>query len=389
MRRHKRTGAAVLALVAFVGTACVKQKPPGVAIRNLKADIVFGLAPPAAAPPSVVPPVDIFDIGGGLPPIEGKLPLLPPPPPAPFCRTAQISDAPEKQAGLTIHDQPTVGRYRWKLGGKISYNGVELPIVGQYFNRDVIDVTKVEESTLPAGGDPPTEAIHTKTFSYTMRTSLSVIGAQAPGVQEARYQVKDEPIAVSLNNGVPVAGGGLGKSVVVGDPERGITLKSLVSKDATGKVTSQLSFTPGLLLLPLKVNPGERYQSVAVDSASGAVIIHDGLVEKRDFVDACGDLIQGWKVNSRQTYIYGVGSPVVAQYDYMFAPQYGGLLIYEKIGPPDLNNFPLPVALPPVGSPTPNIPSPPTTLPALPIKLPGLGTVYEYTVGQLHPSDLP
>jgi hypothetical protein len=394
MRRRRRPAAAVLALLAFTSVACVKQKPPGVAIKNLKADIVFGLNPPTAGPPAFSPPIDIFDLGP-TPILNQKLPFFPPPLPGLPCRVAQITDAPERAVSTDIHGQPEAGHYRWKLGGTLRYGNVDVPISpGVFFDREVVDVSTVEETTVPAGGDPATAPINTRTFSYTLRSQLGVAGQSAIGTQEVRFQVRDNPVVASVNN--TVLGGGVGKSVVVGDPERGITLKSLVEKDANGKVTRAFNPSPGLLLLPLRVNPGERYQSVGVDPATGTVAIHDGFVDKRDFVDACGDLIQGWRVNSRQTFINGSAatgdatqSAVVAQYDYMFAPQYGGMLIYEKISPPDVNSTPIPT--PPVipGSPTPNIPSPPTTLPPLPVALPGIGVTYEYTLGQLHPTKVP
>jgi hypothetical protein len=386
-RLHRRSPAAValVALAVFASTACVKQKSPGVAIKRLKADIVFGLNPPAAAPPSVAPPIDLGNFGIELPQLP-KLPSLPKLPGA-ECRVAGITDAPEREAQIAIVDQPAVGSYRWRFNGVIKLNGVDIPTGSQFFTRVIHDVTKVEESTTPVGGDPANTPRTTKTFSYSLRTDLNVAGVSA-GVQDATYQVKDNPPRINVNPAtqIPVAGGGLGKQVIVGDPERGITLKALLNKDANGETVSTFNPNPGVLLLPLPVNPGETFQSVGVDPTNGAVLIHDGEVVKRDFVDACGDLIQGWAVASRQTFVNPAGGATVAQYDYMFAPQYGGMLIFERLSPPDVSNTPLPeVPLIP-GSPTPNIPSPPTTLPPLPVALPAISSTFTYSIAQLHPT---
>jgi hypothetical protein len=75
----------------------------------------------------------------------------------------------------------------------------------------------------------------------------------------------------------------------------------------------------------------------------------------------------------------------VSQYEYVVATQLGGIIVYEKVGPPDLNQIPIPT--PPVipGAPTPNIPSPPTTLPPLPVPLPTIDRTEELILSSLHP----
>jgi hypothetical protein len=383
LRPNRRAAAGLLAFVAFASAACVKQKPPGVAIKSLKSSIVFGLAPPAA-PPSAAPPIDATDLGFPDLASPPKLPALPPAAPALACRLAGITDAPAKVATTDVQGQPQVGQYRWKVGGSVTLGGTKIDLPpGVFFNRNVINVTAAQTSTTPVGGDPVTNPVTTRTFSYTMRTELSLPGAPSQGKVDTTYQVKDHPLA--LNVGTSAAN--IGKSITVGDPERGITLQQIEYRDDKNQVVGTFAPNPGVLMLPLNVNPGEQYESVGVDPNSGTVLVHDGTVVKRQFVDACGDLVDGWLVQSRETFIGGAGA-YVAQYDYIFATQLGGMLIYEKIGPPDLANTPLPT--PPVipGAPTPNIPSPPTTLPALPVSLPGTDNTYEYTLGQLTPSPL-
>lgn len=370
-----------LALVALVGTACVKQDSPGVAIKSVKSQIVFGLAPPAAAPPGVGPlfDEDAFDIGE---PQLPRVPRLPLPAPSVACRQATTTDSPEKAATTGVTTQPELGVYRWRANGELDYGtGTKIPIRNQPFERRVTGLTPVETTTLPVGGASPNEPLVTTTFSYDVITDLTS-GLGGSIKRTDTYQVRNNPVAVT--GGTTAAN--IGRGITAGDPERGVTLK----KTSVSIGGSTFSFEPatGLLLLPLSVNSGEQYQSVGVDPVNGAVIVLDAVVGKRTLVDACGDLVDGWKVVTRQTFLppnVQQANAVVTQYEYVIATQLGGIIVYEKVGPPDLNAVPLPT--PPVipGAPTPNIPSPPTTLPPLPVPLPTIDRTEELILSSLHP----
>jgi hypothetical protein len=386
LSRHNRGLAGALALVALLAAACVKQENPGVAIKSLKSQIVFGLAPPAATPPGITP---LFDDGFDITePRVPNLPKLPVPKPALPCREATATDSPEKLKTNGVTDAqgkiitPELGVYKWRANGELDYGTpTKIPIKNQPLERRVTGLTPVEETEIPVGGATPTDPIKTSTFSYDVVTDLG--GGITTGIRRVdTYQVKNNPIAVVAGTSTA----NIGRGVTVGDPERGVSLKK---SSVTVAGQPQYTFQPatGLLLLPLSVNAGEQYQSVAVDPLNGAVVVLDAVVggQQKDYVDACGDLVDGWRVTARQTFLPPNAAAVVTQYEYVVATQLGGILVYEKVGPPDLNAIPIPT--PPVipGAPTPNIPSPPTSLPAIPVPLPTLDHTEELILSSLHP----
>jgi hypothetical protein len=381
-----------LALLAMTASACVKANKPGVAIKNLQSNIVFGINPPAAplgpsgfdTTSDSVPDVAV-PAGRALPNFDRPATQL--------CEPAGISAATDS-ATLDVAKLPEVGTYRWRQQGLIYVNGVKIPVLGVFLNRQIKNVSKVTEQTTPIGGSAINQAVVTKTFTYEVRSDRSVQGVNS-GYKVDTFQVKDHPVVVNLNNGIPVAGGGIGKAVILGDPERGITLKKSELFAPNGRLIGSFAPAIGLLMLPLSVVSGENWQSVAIDPANGAVTVLDGTVTKRQSVDACGTLIDGWAVRARE---YFAGTTVtdptqtaaqLVQYDYAFATQDGGKLIYEKLGPPDINDIQLPT--PPVVPGLPPIPGAPDITPAippLPVPLPTTRDVVEFSIAQRRPSPL-
>ena len=122
----------------------------------------------------------------------------------------------------------------------------------------------------------------------------------------------------------------LPETLSVGDPERGISLVKLQRVDAAGN-SSELNFSPGVLYLPLEVVPGEEWNAVGIDPRTGSVLQNQAKVVKRDRVDACGDVVDGWAVESTQTFS-GTGQTAPPRtYRYIVAPQLGGIIISEEI----------------------------------------------------------
>ncbi|HYH48058.1 MAG TPA: hypothetical protein VEG38_00785, partial [Acidimicrobiia bacterium] len=118
-------------------------------------------------------------------------------------------------------------------------------------------------------------------------------------------------------------------TVSAGDPERGISLTKLQRVDKAGNI-SELTFTPGVLYLPLDIVPGEEYTAVGIDTRTGSVLQHQAKVLKRDRVDACGEVVDGWVVESTQTFSSGAASAPPRSYRYIVAPQLGGVIISEE-----------------------------------------------------------
>ena len=311
----------LVAIVAIVLLgACVKPGEPGVAVKALQADIVFGVQPPAeAAPPSVEP--TIIEI-------EDDLPVDPPPRaaprPAPRVNQSPCMDAletafPEQAAGTDVTNQPKAGQYRWKIGGNTTVGGVQIPR-GGFINRIIENVSSVTTSSNSVS-DPPNQSV-TRTFTYDMAD-------QAPdgGRSVSTYEVKSNPGV--LTQTTPV-----GKAIQVGEPARGVSLSKVTRYDAAGKAVGAFAPVPAVTILPLQVFAGSDFTSIGVDPATGAVLVHQATVTKRVPVDACGDMVDGWQVTAQQVFTSANGESRVSSYTYTVATQLGGMVIYEKIGPP-------------------------------------------------------
>ena len=385
---RSRGAGVALAVLALLGTACVKQNKPGLAIKNLQSDIVFGINPPAATPNGPT------QIDQGLTQAEIPLPVVSPPvprpKPAPVCRVAGNADTAEAIATTGVANLPAQGVYRWRFGATQDVAGLKIPIQNVFLDRTVFDVSKPVTSTFPVGGDAITDPIVTKTFTYKVKTDLSVGGRG--GYEVDTYQVKDHPIT----QGVGPSTANIGKQVVVGDPERGVALKKTELFSPNGTLQGSFEPTPGLLLLPLSVIEGEEFESVGIDAANGSVTIVDGVVGRRGSVDACGDVVDGWQVNTRQ-YFAGtnLNDPtnaaklLLTEYDYVVATQLGGILISEKVGKPPVDGIAVPSlpVLPQLPHIIPGLPNaiiPP--IPPLPVPLPTNQSSVELTLASLHPA---
>jgi hypothetical protein len=306
---------AVTALTA----GCVEQDPPGVGIQKLSADIVFGVKPAdAPAPPANLAPGWVQGegvpvtyapsgpaIAPGLKTGRPRLPITPLTPPRSSCPPAALNAFPAKEAAQTLDGTPAVGQYRWKRNGTqtlATLPGFVLP-VGGFEQRLVRNVEPTQEGE----------------FTYQMvqpelgpnRTVIST------------FKVK--PAAVTRGVDLPT-----GLSLRAGDPERGLSLARVETVDREGNVTA-LNFTPAVLYLPLPVEPGESWTSVGIDPRTGAVLQHQGKVLRRQRVDACGDVVDGWLVEATQTFTGTAGNTSASQtYRYVVATQLGGMLISEE-----------------------------------------------------------
>jgi hypothetical protein len=115
----------------------------------------------------------------------------------------------------------------------------------------------------------------------------------------------------------------------IGEPERGLVLSKVQEFNAAGDLTGSFTPVPGILYLPLPVQPGETWTSTGVDATTGQTLRHEGTVTGRQRVDACGEVVDGWAVTAHQT-VAGV-APADRDYTYIVATQYGGILTSEVI----------------------------------------------------------
>lgn len=299
--------------------ACVKPGEPGVAVKALQADIVFGVSPPAEAPPPSVDPF-IIEVEEGAPtepPAPAPRRALTPRPAISPCIDARETAFPEVPAGTDVTEGPKVGQYRWKLGGASQVNGVRVPL-GGFVNRRIENVSAITTASNRLS-DPPNES-QTKIFTFDHTLEADQIRVVVT------YEVRSNP-----NQQVITSPAG---TLQVGEPQRGISLAKVTTYDAAGKAVATFAPVPAVTLLPLQVFSGSQFQSVGVDPATGSTLVHQGTVGKRVPVDACGDMVDGWQVTSQQVFTSAAGASTAVSYTYTVAPQLGGMLIYEKTGPP-------------------------------------------------------
>jgi hypothetical protein len=358
----RRLAAAGLAAVFLAG--CVERDAPGVGIQKLAADIVFGMKPAADTPPPNLDPgqagagdattyvPDPATGGGSSPfgsdgdfasgPSRGSGPRLPRvtplAPPKSTCPPAALTAFPVKEAGQAVEGLPVEGQYRWKRAGTqtvATLPGVKLPISG-FEQRLVRNVVKVSDTEYTFETVQPELGSSITTIS-TFKVKIGAVSRTvAPPVEPP--DTTHPTLPVPLPSAVPVTPpttpelpkAPVPGSVSVGDPERGISLLKLQRVDAAGN-SSELTFSPAVLYLPLDIVPGEEFNSVGIDPRSGSVLQNQAKVIKRERVDACGEVVDGWSVESTQTFS-GTGQATPPRtYRYIIAPQLGGIIISEEI----------------------------------------------------------
>jgi hypothetical protein len=352
---------AVAGLAALLLAGCVKQDAPGVGIQKLAADIVFGVKPAADTPPPNLDPGPVTGGdattylpdtsspaadpgtafgGGGFSGPTGRtgprLPRVTPiAPPKSTCPPAALTAFPAKEAGQSVEGVPTEGQYRWKRAGNqtvASLPNIKLPVAG-FEQRLVRNVKKISETEYTFETVQPELAGNVTTIS-TFKVKIGAVSKTvSPPVEPPDLTRPTSPVPLPITppgTQPPLPKPPVPGTVSVGDPERGITLTKLQRVDAAGN-TSELSFSPGVLYLPLDVVPGEEFNAVGIDSRTGAVLQHQAKVVKRDRVDACGEVVDGWVVESTQTFTGAAAASPPRTYKYIVAPQLGGIIISEEI----------------------------------------------------------
>jgi hypothetical protein len=348
MPRRTRSLAPFIALF-IVGAGCAQADPPGVGVQKLAADIVFGVKPPPPdAPPANTSPgsdgltgdaTTYVPVGSSrsFPTPSFPAPRAPRPPstrqprPTPLnpskaaCPPAALNAFPAAEAGLTVAGVPAEGQYRWKRTGTqtmATLPGVAIPISG-FEQRLVREVKKVSDNEYTFQTVQPELGTGVTVLqTFKVKTAAVSRGVEPPlrTIPLERPDQLPKEVPFPSNPSVP--------SRQVGDPERGISLMRIERIDAQGN-SQVLNFTPAVLYLPLPIVPGESFESVGIDSRSGQVLQHQAQVVRRERVDACGEIVDGWAVEATQT--FSGQSTATRGYRYIIAPQMGGLMISEQV----------------------------------------------------------
>ena len=326
LRSKRITTFAVAAAFAVTSAACVRPDKPTVAVNKVEASLVFGVTKP---PEQVETPLQSvttsplpdlqqafasFDFPDAPAPDFGGIPLATPP--KVECPQAAPDAAPAKIAEATTELPLPIGVSRYKIGGFFTDETGQKPFASSRFERRIVRRYKQISPTM-----------------YSFETVQPVIGVFDRFVV-ATYEVNTAAFQLTPGAGLPAV-----TAPRVGEPERGISLVRMAEVDRNGIERATFEPSSGLLLLPLPVEPGERFQSVAVDPKSGQTIAHESSVLRRQKVDACGELVDGWLVESERVVSRGSGSAGgdmsagsgSGKYSLIFATQLGGLPVQERI----------------------------------------------------------
>jgi hypothetical protein len=317
LRRRRGTHAAPLLLcTAVLLTACGGSDQHSVVVRRIAADLAFGTPPPQTAAPvrpasapsvsaalpapdltSVLPPAAVGPIIRHLPPAAGLL-----------CPTAAADAYPAEAATADINVEPVPGVYFFRWSG-----AQQLSIAGFSSKVPVPPVTRRTLHGVAAASDP------TDSQSYTFEVDDPLNSTVA------RYLVR--PFAGSITNPVPqpqppdVPRQGLSVAA-------GVYLTHLAFKldGATFTFDSPL----GVQLLQLPVGNGAQWTSSVADTSDNSSITLNGVVAGHDRVDACGTVVDSWRVTGTLA-LSAPSAPITISDSVGFdiATQYGGLVVEE------------------------------------------------------------
>jgi hypothetical protein len=352
----KVNATAGLGLVALVLSACATSHT-GVGVSSLGTQISFGVdatpgtAPSAPAAPTVpgsvfAPPTSAAPAApaplaptANVPVVEPAQPTLSPAPRRPGFSFAPVTQAAgaavtcpsappgasAKQVSTTVAKPPAEGSYRAR------YTVSEPVIPGSKVMRSstyfyTLDITDVSPVTTTPGAqiigsnsvksEPTATFTFTETDHYATPDTFTVV---------KRWKVRVNAVSISER------AGNVGSSVITGDPERGISLLSLTTKDGAGKVRTY-GYATGLLLLPLDVIAGEQFTGSASDPATGTGDVVVGTITDTQRVDACGAYIDGWHVRGTEAISAPENqTPATQDVEYAFATQFGGIMTYSKV----------------------------------------------------------
>lgn len=299
-----------LVLLLLLG-ACVRQPDPAVTLQNVQADIVFGVKPPekGGAPVGISAPNQRIgdDDFGFEPPQTKRRPALG----TPFvpCPPAELNEFPEQEASLNAVGMPAVGLYRWKRQGTqelTALPGFKIPVSG--FEKRLIRRLK------PAANGEFTFEMVQPDVANSQQTVVTTF--------KVRTMARSERVGAA--------------DLRAGEPDGGLSIVKIERfSTKTGDSISEFSPSPAVLLLPLPVVPGERFRGVGVDPRTLSALQIEGQVTKRQQVDACGEVIDGWAIEATRTFSAQSAPGTPQKFNYIVATQAGAGLIQETFSAQD------------------------------------------------------
>jgi hypothetical protein len=294
----------------------------GVRVDEISTNIGLGVEPILnAAPPNIVvsqrPRREEFELPTlrTIPPFEVTTPQ------PVNCPRAGDFDFPAQEAGVDPDPRirPSPGRYQYKLDGEIVTENGKF-VVNEFETRTISDVE--DDSAAP------------NAFRFIVKQSVLFDDRRGEGTLETTYRVVPTGNASSVPN--PPA-----PAPAVSDAGRGVYLVSIIYRDKDGDRDIEQRFEPSnpLQLLAFPVEDGAMIDSSGTDPQTGAQVRIQGRVKGKKQVDACGDRVDSWFVDATQTLRYNdpetfQTQTIEADYNYGVAPQFGGMLVYERVKAP-------------------------------------------------------
>ena len=324
--RSTRLAAGALALVALTG-ACSSDGVPGVKTEELQADIVFGVQP-LEDELEAVAPVAIPIGETSTAPVELATLRVPPPAtqfqnriPARFkdvaftvnptdvandCPKAPLGSSPDEVAEDKATKPPVEGIYRYKISGTRSFT---------YANGAKVDV--------PVTGFQPRLVRNVK-VTGTDWTYETVQPVGDGGVLITGWSVNNDPAGRSVNP--PYVGE---NPIRVSEPDGGVSITSQAYFDEEGNAAGTFKPITPVTYLQIPVLEGQEFNSVGVDP-KGFVQQVSGQALKRQTVDACGKLVDGWLVTAdvKET---RAGEPSTRKEELVVSTPFGGIVTSQRV----------------------------------------------------------
>lgn len=304
MRRHTT----FLVLGVLVASACSGPREPlSVGVREVPNNIVLADAPesePAGMAPIPPAPVKVPIVTAApipAPPRFAPEPSPPPAPPVEQCPRANPLDVPAEGVTDGFATPPVEESFRFRNDGEFTVSG---PNANEgTFTEPTARVIQAVE--LQDDGD----------FTYDVGASLGGT------VTTSSYLVRHTE---RLDDGL-----GIGDQAGL-DEQRGLYLTAVNSRLPDDRVVTFQPADP-LRLLRFPVFVGDTFDVAGADPFTATSMSYTVTVTDRVRVDACGELIDAWRVSLTNGRVDGPNTNVefVATYD--IATQYGGLIVRDTV----------------------------------------------------------
>lgn len=294
MRRRQLSNFGIAALLLIMA-ACIREPDTGVGMKRIGADLIFGVPQlqDVAAPPGAVPEIpESLEVEN----LQFRSSFRPnsSPPAVQRCPEAGDTDVPAEPAPTAVTGKPKEGLYVWKMAGTHRPPNFNVRLgLPKFMDRSV------------EGLEP--NAVSPSGFSFNTRETVPSAGSRTISTQT--FRVDQSNPSANL---------------------RGIFL-TRVEEAQPGSSPTAFTPTPPILYLPLPVQIGATFQSQGVDPSDPTrvkTLLHEGRIQGRTRIDACGTLIDAWLMVAKQTYAAGDATNP-RKFHYAIATHFGGLIVFE------------------------------------------------------------